>query len=69
MTDTELRLIAAAATIGPGSQPNSRYITPAGIGMPAALQANAKTGSGGTRPLPASALKILQKQLSIKRLY
>ena len=37
MTDTEDRLIAAAAIIGDSKVPVSGYSTPAAIGMPAAL--------------------------------
>src|SRR5688500_5551024 len=37
MTDTELKLIAAAAIIGDSSTPNSGYSTPAATGIPAAL--------------------------------
>jgi len=37
MTDTELKLIAAAAIIGDSSRPNTGYSTPAAIGTPAAL--------------------------------
>jgi hypothetical protein len=37
ITDTELKLIAAAAMIGLSSMPNAGYKTPAAIGTPAAL--------------------------------
>jgi hypothetical protein len=37
MTDTELKLIAAAAMIGESSKPKNGYKTPAAIGTPAAL--------------------------------
>lgn len=37
ITDTELKLIAAAATIGFNNHPNSGYSTPAASGTPAAL--------------------------------
>lgn len=37
MTDTELRLIAAAAIIGLSSRPNTGNSTPAAIGMPSVL--------------------------------
>jgi hypothetical protein len=37
ITDTELKLIAAAATIGLNSHPSSGYTTPAASGTPAAL--------------------------------
>jgi len=37
MTDTELKLIAAAAMIGESSRPKNGYRTPAAIGTPAAL--------------------------------
>ena len=37
MTDTELKLIAAAAIIGESSRPVTGYRTPAAIGTPAAL--------------------------------
>jgi hypothetical protein len=37
ITDTELRLIAAAATMGDSSRPNIGYSTPAATGMPRAL--------------------------------
>jgi hypothetical protein len=36
-TDTELRLIAAAATIGLSSRPKAGYSTPAASGMPSTL--------------------------------
>ena len=37
ITDTELKLIAAAAIIGLSSRPNTGYSTPAAIGTPLAL--------------------------------
>lgn len=37
MTETELKLIAAAAIIGESSNPNSGYSTPAATGTPKAL--------------------------------
>jgi hypothetical protein len=37
MTDTELRLMAAAAIIGLNNKPNTGYKTPAAIGIPATL--------------------------------
>jgi len=37
MTETELKLIAAAAIIGFSKSPNAGYSTPAAIGTPAAL--------------------------------
>jgi hypothetical protein len=37
MTDTELRLMAAAAIIGLRSNPNVGYSTPAAIGTPIEL--------------------------------
>jgi hypothetical protein len=37
MTDTELKLIAAAAITGESSSPKKGYSTPAAIGTPAAL--------------------------------
>ncbi len=37
MTDTELKLIAAAAIIGDSSSPKNGYRTPAATGTPAAL--------------------------------
>jgi hypothetical protein len=37
MTDTELKLIAAAAIIGLRSSPMNGYSTPAAMGTPAAL--------------------------------
>src|SRR4029453_10455941 len=41
ITDTQLRLIAALASIGESSRPNSGYSTPAAIGTPRALYPNA----------------------------
>jgi hypothetical protein len=43
ITETELRLIAAAAIIGERSSPKNGYKAPAAIGMPMALYTNAKT--------------------------
>jgi len=37
MTDTELKLIAAAAIIGESSRPKNGYSTPAAMGMPSTL--------------------------------
>jgi hypothetical protein len=37
ITDTELKLIAAAATVGPNTTPNHGYRMPAAIGTPTAL--------------------------------
>jgi hypothetical protein len=37
MTDTELKVIAAAAIIGLRSSPTNGYRTPAAMGTPAAL--------------------------------
>ncbi|GEM_PF-3184130 len=37
ITDTELKLIAAAAMIGESSRPNTGYSTPAATGMPSTL--------------------------------
>src|SRR5262245_7113547 len=37
ITETELKLIAAPAIIGPRRMPNSGYRTPAAIGTPSAL--------------------------------
>ncbi len=37
ITDTELRLMAAAAIIGDSSRPNTGYKIPAAIGTPSAL--------------------------------
>lgn len=37
ITDTELKLIAAAAMIGESSKPKNGYSTPAAIGMPSML--------------------------------
>jgi hypothetical protein len=42
MTDTELKLMAAAAIIGDSSNPKMGYATPAAIGTPAELYTNAK---------------------------
>lgn len=42
ITDTELKLIAAAAIIGDNSMPKNGYSTPAAIGTPAALYTKAK---------------------------
>lgn len=37
ITDTELKLIAAAAMMGESSNPKSGYKTPAAMGMPSTL--------------------------------
>src|SRR3989338_2396516 len=37
ITDTELKLIAAAAIIGESNKPKTGYSTPAAIGMPSTL--------------------------------
>src|SRR5690606_1180943 len=42
ITDTELRLMASAASIGLSSRPNVGYRTPAATGTPMALYRNAK---------------------------
>ena len=45
MTDTELKLMAAASIIGLNSRPKAGYSTPAAIGTPNELYTKAKKDS------------------------